>query len=300
MTRQNYYHQRHMREREKVDESLVVELVRIERYRQPRLGGRKLWLGLQEELQRAGVLLGRDRFFKVLKGHQLLIKRRKSRCRTTDSRHGFKVYTNLAKDLVLTGPHELLVSDITYLRTEAGFMYLALVMDAYSRKIVGYDCSSSLEAVGARRALKMALAQLPAGTRTMHHSDRGTQYCCHEYVALLAKAGVAISMTEENHCYENARAERLNGILKQEYGLGETLATTADARTLARQAVMLYNTHRPHTALGYRCPGEVHEATFDRCGTGGVMPVAGSLMSGTPVANATVTPPPIPQLVPSG
>ena len=153
-------------------------------------------------------------------------------------------------------------------------------MDAYSRKIVGYDCSDSLEALGARRALKMALSQLPPGSQAMHHSDRGTQYCCREYVAMLAKAGVTISMTQENHCYENAKAERLNGILKQEFGLGNTLATAADAQRLVHQAVMFYNTIRPHTALGYRYPSEVHAgAVFDRCGAGGVMPVAGSLVS---------------------
>lgn len=280
MSRQNYYHQRRAREKAAVDETLVVELVRAERRRQPCMGGRKLWHLLEQDLAAARVTLGRDRFFAVLKRQGLLICRRKRTCQTTESRHGFRVYANLAKDLVLRGPHELLVSDITYVRTEEGFMYLALAMDAYSRKIVGYDCSDSLEALGARRALKMALAQLPAGVRTMHHSDRGTQYCCHEYVAMLEAAGVAISMTQENHCYENAKAERLNGILKQEYGLGDTLAKTDDARSLARQAVMLYNTHRPHTALGYRCPGAVHAGVHsDRCGAGGVMPVAGSLGS---------------------
>jgi len=250
MTRQNYYHQRQVRQKAAIDERLVVELVRAERRRQPCLGGRKLWHMLEEELKAADVTLGRDRFFEVIKRQNLLIGRRKRACRTTDSRHGFRVYTNLAKDLELMGPHELLVSDITYVRTEEGFMYLALVMDAWSRKIVGYDCSDSLEAEGARRALKMALAQLPAEARAIHHSDRGTQYCCQEYVTLLRRAGVTISMTQENHCYENAKAERLNGILKQEYGLGGTLPGKADAKALARQAVMLYNTHRPHTALG--------------------------------------------------
>lgn len=279
MTRQNYYHQRHVREKAKVEEGLVVELVGAERGRQPRIGGRKLWHLLAGELKAAGVVLGRDRFFGVLRRQGLLVCRRKRGCRTTDSRHGFKVYGNLAKDLVLTGPHELLVSDITYLRTDEGYMYLALVMDAFSRKIVGFDCSDSLEAEGARRALKMAISQLPEDARVMHHSDRGTQYCCREYVALLRRAGISISMTQENHCYENAKAERLNGILKQEYGLGATLANAAEARTLAREAVALYNTHRPHTALAYRSPGEVHEAgVCDRSGTGGVMPLAGSLM----------------------
>jgi transposase InsO family protein len=214
-----------------------------------------------------------------------VIVRRRCGCRTTQSGHGFRVYANLAQEVVLWRPHQLLVSDITYLRTLEGFLYLALVMDAYSRKIVGHDCSDSLEAEGARRALRMALRQLPAGAEAMHHSDRGVQYCCGEYIQMLEGAGLAISMTEENHCYENAKAERLNGILKQEYGLGETQATKAGALQLVDQAVGLYNAYRPHTALGYACPSQVHAATVhgagaacDRSGPGGVMPVAGSLV----------------------
>lgn len=301
MSRQNYYHQRHARAQAAVDEALVVDLVRAERRRQPQLGGRKLWHLLASELVLAGLHLGRDRFFGLLKRHGLLIVRRKRTCVTTDSRHGWRVYGNLAGALVLRGPHQLLVSDITYLRTREGFMYLALVMDAWSRKIVGHDCSDSLESQGARRALKMALVQLPGDAAAMHHSDRGTQYCCHEYVALLEAAQVAISMTQENHCYENAKAERLNGILKQEYGLGETLVSKAQAKEQVRDAVALYNEHRPHTALGYRCPSQVHGALQgDRSGAGGVMPVAGSLvLEEASVATATLTPPPAPELDPS-
>jgi len=300
MSRQNYYQQRHAREQGRVDEALVVELVQAERRRQPCLGGRKLWHLLKPELVAAEMDLGRDRFFALLKRHELLIIRRKRTCVTTDSRHGFRVYANLARAVVLTAPHQLLVSDITYLRTLEGFMYLALVMDAWSRKIVGYDCSDSLEAQGARRALKRALGQLPEGCRAMHHSDRGTQYCCREYVAMLEEAGVAISMTQENHCYENAKAERLNGILKQEYGLGATLLDKLQAKHLAREAVMLYNDHRPHEALAYGYPSQRHRACeSDRSGAGGVMPVAGSLMlKEASVANATVTPPPAPELKP--
>ena len=297
MSRQNYYWQRQVRQKAQVDESLVCQLVRVERQRQPRLGGRKLWRLLKKELAAAGVELGRDRFFEVLRRQGLLIPRRRPSCRTTDSRHSFRVYKNLARDLVLTGPHQLLVADITYVRTREGFMYLALVMDAWSRKIVGYDGSDSLEAEGARRALRRALAQLPAGTKAVHHSDRGTQYCCGEYVALAQGGGLAISMTQENHCYENAKAERLNGILKQEYGLGEELCSKKEARRLAREAVGLYNTQRPHTALGYAVPAAVHQAGLDREGTGAVMPLAGSLMLlEATVANARVPPAPAPSL----
>jgi len=297
MSRQNYYWQRQVRQKAQVDESLVCQLVRAERQRQPRLGGRKLWRLLKEELAAAGVELGRDRFFEVLRRQGLLMPRRRRYCRTTDSRHSFRVYKNLARDLVLTGPHQLLVSDITYVRTREGFMYLALVMDAWSRKIVGYDGSDSLEAEGARRALKMALKQLPAEAKAVHHSDRGTQYCCSEYVALAQGGGLVISMTEENHCYENAKAERLNGILKQEYGLGEELSSKAEARRLVQQAVGLYNTHRPHTALGYAVPAAVHQAALGREGTGAVMPLAGSLrLLEATVANARVPPAPAPSL----
>ncbi len=155
-------------------------------------------------------------------------------------------------------PHQLLVSDITYLRTESGFMYLALVMDAFSRAIVGYDCSDSLEMVGALRALGMAIGQLPDDARAMHHSDRGIQYCCREYILRLQRGDLAISMTEQNHCYENSQAERLNGTLKRELGLNARIVQPADALRAVAEAVLIYNHDRPHQALGYRTPQEVH------------------------------------------
>lgn len=260
MSRQNYYKQRRVRQREQVDEQLALELVRRERWRQPKLGVRKLLHLVEPELRAAGASLGRDRFFALLKAHDLLIERRCCAARTTDSRHGFAVYANQAKDLVLTGPHQLWVSDITYLRTEGGFVYLALVMDAWSRTIVGHDCSDSLEVVGALRALGKALRQRPAESRPMHHSDRGIQYCCRAYIQRLVRAKVAISMTEKNHCYENSQAERLNGTLKHELGLNATFADAAAARRMAAEAVQIYNHYRPHQALGYRTPMQAHEA----------------------------------------
>ena len=133
-------------------------------------------------------------------------------------------------------------------------------MDAFSRAIVGFDCSDTLEREGALRALRRALKQLPPGSEAIHHSDRGSQYCCHEYVGELKAAGVAISMTQENHCYENGQAERLNGILKQEYGLGGNLGRKSQARQAVTQAVGLYNFERPHQSLGYAVPMEVHQA----------------------------------------
>ena len=172
----------------------------------------------------------------------------------------FRVYGNLLKDVCLSGPSEAVVSDITYIRTDEGFMYLSLIMDSYSRAIVGYDCSDSLEAEGALRSLSMASRHLTNGSGVIHHSDRGIQYCSAAYVEKLKRGGFRISMTEANHCYENSKAERLNGILKDEYGLGGRFLSKSDVRRAVREAVMLYNYRRPHQALGYRYPMEVHSA----------------------------------------
>jgi transposase InsO family protein len=258
MARQNYYKQRRARVRQWVNETLALELIRRERCRHPRLGGRKLLHQVGAELMSADAKIGRDRFFQLLARHDLLIKRRRRGTATTYSRHGFRVYPNAAQGLVLSRPHQLLVSDITYIRTSEGFMFLSLVMDAFSRTIVGYDSSDSLEMEGALRALGMAQKQLPALTQAMHHSDRGSQYCCGAYIEKLQGHGMSISMTEENHCYENSRAERLNGILKQEYGLGETFAYKREVAGAVHEAVSLYNDWRPHGALGNRVPRAVH------------------------------------------
>ena len=261
MSRQNYYKQRHRRQQQEVDESFILSLVRRERSLQPQLGVRKLWTMLSEEFALAGASMGRDRLFSLLGRHGLLIERRRGgQVRTTNSRHGFGVYGNLLQEVELTAPHQAYVSDITYIRTEEGFMYLSLVMDAYSRAVVGFDCSDRLEADGALGSLSQALKQLPAGSRPIHHSDRGIQYCCGRYIDKLRDRGLAISMTEVNHCYENGQAERLNGILKQEYGLGLSFLCKADAVVAVSEAVWLYNHRRPHQALGYRYPMAVHLA----------------------------------------
>jgi putative transposase len=260
MSRQNFYKGRKVRERTWVDESLVLELIRRERAVHPRIGGRKLLFLIGGDLESAGVEIGRDRFFALLLRHDLLIRRKRRGAKTTDSWHGFGVYPNLAKGMEVTGPHQLWVADITYIRTAEGFIFLSLVMDVFSRAIVGYDSSDSLEMEGALAALTMAQKQLPEGSRTVHHSDRGSQYCCRAYVAKMKSRQMEISMTEENHCYENGKAERLNGIMKQEYGLGEEFATKRAARAGVAEAVEIYNNRRPHGALGYRIPMRVHEA----------------------------------------
>lgn len=261
MSRQNYYARRKQRQKRQVEGDLVGQLVRRERQQQPRLGGRKLHHRLKGELAKAGVVVGRDRFFEVLRQEDLLLAPMRAEYpRTTQSYHNLPVFRNRLKGLEVKGPHEAWMSDLTYLRTREGFLYLALITDRYSRKVVGAHVGDTLESVGCVRALEMAVAQLPAGARPIHHSDQGSQYCCHEYVGLLEKHGIGISMTESNHCAENALAERMNGILKQEYGLGREFATKADARRAVPQGIRLYNTQRPHSALDYQTPEQVHQA----------------------------------------
>lgn len=259
MSRQNFYRQRRRRQRGQVEEEVVVELVQAERRLQPELGGRKLLKRMGPELEKAGIEMGRDRFFDLLRRRNLLIQRVKRRKRTTESRHRFRVYRNQLKDREITGPHQAWVADLTYLRSEEGFLYLSLISDAGSRKIIGYEASDRLEAEGCLVSLEQALGQLPAGERPLHHSDRGIQYCCGDYTEKLRTRELSISMTEDNHCYENAQAERLNGILKQEYGLGACFQTKAQARQAVEQAVWLYNELRPHMSLDYQTPQEVHE-----------------------------------------
>lgn len=206
-----------------------------------------------------GIKMGRDKFFELLGRSGLLVKRRRKYVSTTDSYHRFRVYKNKLKHQVLSKSNQAWVSDITYIRTTLDFAYLFLITDAFSRKIVGWHLSESLKISGAVKALQMALRQCPKTKDVIHHSDRGIQYCSKDYVRLLKKANMEISMTEENHCYENATAERVNGILKQEYGLDETF-TQNQAKRAVREAVWLYNMERPHWSLNMSTPDQVHQA----------------------------------------
>jgi len=259
MTRQNYYARRRQRQRRTVDEELASSLIKRERRDQPRLGGRKLRHMLRGDLAEAGVKLGRDRWFEMMRTNGLLVERKRGRARTTNSRHSLPVFHNLVAGKEPDGPNQAWASDITYIRTESGFLYAALITDMYSRKIVGRYIGDSLEAEGCIRALDEALLELPASAYPIHHSDRGCQYCCHPYVERLQQRGLPISMTEVLHCYENAMAERVNGILKQEYELDRTFRTKEQAIKAFGQAVWLYNHRRPHLALEYRTPAQVHE-----------------------------------------
>jgi putative transposase len=258
MTRQNYYKQQSSRQAAEVDAGLVVSVVQEVRRYHPRMGCRKLHRLLTPRLGSLGVKLARDLFFDLLRDCGLLVPQLPRAPRTTDSRHSLPIFRNLISERETTAPNQIWVSDLTYIRLGKGFVYLALIMDLHSRKIVGYHCGDNLEAAGCIEALDQALKELPADRYPIHHSDRGCQYCCHHYVDRLRNRDLPVSMTEQNHCYENACAERLNGILKQEYRLGLTFRDLQQAQRAVAEAVWLYNNQRPHMSLEYRVPAEAH------------------------------------------
>lgn len=222
------------------------------------MGGRKLQRHVNQELSRQDIRVGRDRLFELLREWELLVRRKRNYKKTTNSHHGFKKYPNLIKEQRPQRPNEVLVSDITYVGTAEKYGYLFLITDQVSRKIVGYDFSHSLGIEGALTALEMALKQTLAGSPLIHHSDRGLQYCSHDYIRRLEQNGAQVSMTEDNHVYENALAERVNGILKNEL-LGRTdHLPFAIVKRLIKEAIEIYNNERLHMNLGYRTPAEVH------------------------------------------
>ncbi len=184
----------------------------------------------------------------------MLTLRKKYSSRTTNSLHRFHKYKNIIKDLEVIRPNQVWISDITYIRTLKGFCYLALITDMHSRKIIGYDLSDSLELKGCVRALKKAMYQVKNIKGLIHHSDRGIQYCSNVYTQILKRNKIDISMTEENHCYENAMAERVNGILKDEFYLDQTFTDVAHAKRAAKNAINLYNEIRLHLSLDFKTP----------------------------------------------
>jgi transposase InsO family protein len=258
LSRQAFYKGEKERQRHEVDAQAVAELVKAERKLQPCIGTRKLHVMVAPVLEEMGIVVGRDRMFEILREKDLLIERQPARAQTTDSRHFFHKWPNLLRQIEPTMAHQVWVGDLTYVRTCEGFLYLSLLTDGYSRKIIGYHANDTLEAEGCLKTLKMAINQLPDGAAPIHHTDCGIQYCCKDYIELLQQRQIAISMTEMNHCYENAKAERVNGILKGEYGLGCTFRSKKMALKAIDQAIALYNGRRPHQALGYQVPNVVH------------------------------------------
>lgn len=223
------------------------------------LGGRKLHQTLQEELIKQGIKIGRDKFFDFMRAHALLVPKLRAFHKTTNSNHNYKKFKNLVQNKVPNRPEELWVSDITYLRLNGKHAYLALITDAYSKKVVGYKVSTNMKASLSLDALKMALKNRKYPSRKLiHHSDRGFHYCWPEYVDTLQNNEILISMTEKYDPYENALAERINRTLKYEFALNQVLPNKTTAEKMVRRAVMVYNSKRPHNSLNGRTPDNVH------------------------------------------
>lgn len=252
-----------MKVRSKEESEEVIEMVSQIRKRMPRIGTRKIYHLLKGEFGAKGIKVGRDKLFEILRKRGLLITRRKRYIQTTNSKHWLKKYPNLIKGLEIDGPESLWVSDITYIRTEEGFCYLTMITDAYSRKIVGYTTSKTLGTEGTIEALKMAIKNRGSQGELIHHSDRGLQYCSREYVELLEKNQIRISMTEGSDPYENALAERMNRTIKEEFLLTGKIRDYELVEKTVTESVNIYNTERPHLSCAMQYPADVHKETIN-------------------------------------
>lgn len=225
----------------------------------PRLGTRKLYCLLSEDFRKKGWKIGRDGLFDLLRAESLLVSRRRKYVKTTDSRGWMRQYPNLAKEMLIERPEQLWVADITYLSVGKAYGYLHLVTDAYSKRIMGYKVSDSLDGSNTKQALELALGNRQYAGRLVHHSDRGLQYSSKEYTTLLKAKGIQISMTQDGSPYDNAIAERVNGILKQEFGLEDSFLDLKQAEKQVKESVRLYNHRRPHLSNHYLTPYEMHQ-----------------------------------------
>ena len=261
-SRQAFYDHHWRADQQALDEGLILDLVHQQRRITPGAGGRKLVHLLQKQWQNHGIKMGRDQFFDLLRRHDLLIRRRKKYVITTNSKHWLKKHPNRTVGLTVDQAEQLWVSDITYILAGNRFGYLILITDAYSRKIVGYEFSESLSADFCVKAIKQALdeRQFPS-RRLMHHSDRGLQYCSQAYVKALEQHNCLISMTQNGDPYENALAERVNGILKQEWKLDRKFDSFNQAKSAIEQAIYQYNHARPHASCDYLTPMQAHGHT---------------------------------------
>jgi len=265
LSRQAYYQGQRRHAQRECRADAVVQLVRERRIRQPRLGTRKLHHVLREPLAQVGIGLGRDALFDVLRGARMLVAQRRAYHKTTDSHHRFRRHPNLLKEgeqqVRATASEQVWVADITYLPTNDKFVYLSLVTDAYSRKIVGWHVHDTLQTEPVAQALKMALRTRQSQQRLIHHSDRGIQYCSSYYQDIHQRHGLECSMTDGYDCYQNALAERVNGILKGELLL-QRPADLEQARRMVRESVQIYNAERPHLSLKMQTPDKVHRTSL--------------------------------------
>jgi len=258
-TRHAYYdHQWRLQDLGLKDEIVLQHVLDI-RKKQNRIGTLKLHYMLQKPLEQHGITIGRDYLFKLMREHGLQIRNRKRRVATTNSRHWMHKYNNLIKELLINGPEQVWVSDITYIQLRKHWGYLSLITDAYSKKIMGWAFRKDLSAQGCIDALEMAIAERKyPNNKLIHHSDRGAQYCSKSYVEILTDGNIAVSMTENGDPYENAIAERVNGILKAEFDLYGAQTGLRETTRKIRENIQVYNQIRPHASCDYLTPEQAH------------------------------------------
>ncbi len=259
-SRQAYYQLEKRRLKGYVAEEIVVTYVRGIRARQPRMGTRKLYCLLKAVMKENDIKMGRDKFFSLLRTNDLLVKPRRRRIKTTDSKHMYRKYQNIIKGYEPCGPEQIWSSDITVVSTEKGFVYVSLVTDQYSKKIMGYHVHPTLEAEGSLKALRMALKNRShRETRLIHHSDRGKQYCSEKYIKLLKWNNIQISMSAPGNPYENAVAERVNSTVKSEFCLDGYFRNIVQVQKALKETVSVYNSERPHASCDFLTPDQAHQ-----------------------------------------
>lgn len=263
ITRQAYYQNNWEGVSTTLEEDLVIQQVKYIRKNHRRIGTRKLFEMMQPFLLEHSIKMGRDALFTLLSANHLLVRKRKRKIQTTNSYHWLRKYPNLIREFVPTAPNQLWVSDITYWKINTGeHLYISFITDAYSHRIVGFHVAETLETIESIQALQMALSAFGAESHLQltHHSDRGIQYCSAAYVKLLKDNNIKISMTENGDPLENAVAERINGIIKDEYLETYDIDNIKDAKGLLKAVVDLYNTERPHMSIGNLTPNHIHHS----------------------------------------
>jgi len=257
-TRQSFYEKSFHYEEQLEDEFIVVEMVSEIRREMPKIGTHKLYQMLKGVFQNQGIKVGRDSLYRILQENKMIVKPKKRYVKTTDSKHWMKKYPNLIRGFIPTESEQLWVADITYIQVGDDFNFLSLITDAYSKQIMGYCLHPTLESKGCLNALEMALSNRTKSFLLVHHSDRGTQYCCNEYVEMLQSSEIKISMTENGDPYENAIAERVNGILKTEFELHQRFNNRKQAIETVKNSIATYNEKRPHMSCDYLTPAQAH------------------------------------------
>jgi len=263
ISRQSYYAYENKVSKLDYEANFIVEKVMEIRKDHPKIGGRKLYYIINPLMESEGINLGRDKFFDVLSKYNLLIKRRIRSIRTTYSNHWLRKYSNLVKDKKVDFPNEVWVSDITYWHIGDRFLYITFIMDVYSKKVLGYSVSDGMKTQDILPALEMALLNKKGPSMSLiHHSDRGCQYCSSEYVEILKREKIKISMTESGDPLDNPFAERINGIIKTEYLSNLNVKNKKEGFEAVKKAVYLYNESRPHLSCDLHTPNEIYEGKF--------------------------------------